>query len=124
MHEYKNLKVWNKALTLATDVYKVNNSYPSEERYGLCSQIRRSVVSISSNIAEGAGRGTDLAFKHFLNIAYGSAYELETQFIISNNLIYLDSDVFKESLVKIEEIEKMLYALIQKLSKVKYAGDS
>lgn len=124
MHEYKNLKVWKKAITLATDVYNVTDSYPIEERYGLCSQIRRSAVSISSNIAEGAGRGTDLEFKHFLNIAYGSAYELETQFIISNNLNYLNSDIFIELLIKIEEIEKMLYALIQKLSITKYPGNS
>ena len=117
MHKYKNLLVWQKAVDMATDVYEITASYPLEEKYGLISQIHRSVISISSNIAEGAGRGSDSEFKYFLNIAYGSMYELETQLIISNNLHYLDTNNFETLSVQIEELQKMLYKLIQNLNK-------
>lgn len=116
MHMYKNLLVWQKAVNMATAIYKITESYPSEERYGLISQIHRSAVSISSNIAEGSGRGSDAEFRYFLNIAYGSIYELETQLIISNNLNYLDKNNFGALSDQIEEIQKMLYSLIQNLS--------
>lgn len=113
MHRYKNLLVWQKAVDMATEVYKMTASYPHEEKYGLISQIHRSVVSISSNIAEGAGRGSDSEFKYFLNVAYGSIYELETQLIISNNLHYLNTNNFEALSIQIDELQKMLYKLIQ-----------
>lgn len=111
MNQYKNLKVWQKAVALATEVYRVTGSFPKEETYGLTSQIRRSVVSIASNIAEGAGRGYDKEFSQFLNIAYGSACELETQLIIARNLNYLSEPEFKAFEKDLEEIQKMIYGL-------------
>jgi len=113
MHNYKNLLVWKKAVNMATDVYKITDSYPDAEKFGLISQIRRSAISVSSNIAEGAGRGSNAEFRHFLNIAYGSAYELETQLIISNNLNYLRTNDFELLSNQIEELQKMLFRLIQ-----------
>ncbi len=116
MHNYKKLLVWKKAVHMATEVYRLTELYPYEEKFGLISQIRRSVISISSNIAEGAGRGSDSEFRYFLNIAYGSAYELETQLIISNNLNYLRTNDFELLSNQIEELQKMLFRLIQNLT--------
>jgi four helix bundle protein len=78
MHRYKELKVWQESVELAVDIYKITKKFPDEELYGLTSQLRRAGVSVSSNIAEGAGRGTDGEFKHFLGISNGSACEIET----------------------------------------------
>ena len=111
MNQYRNLKVWQKAVALATEVYRVTGSFPKEEAYGLTSQIRRSVVSIASNIAEGAGRNYQKEFAQFLSVAYGSAYELETQIIIGKNLNYLSASDFEVLEKSLEEIQKMLYGL-------------
>lgn len=78
MHNLKEMKIWNRALDLCVEVYKATENFPKDELYGLTAQIRRSVVSISSNISEGAGRNTDGEFVQFLGIATGSAYELQT----------------------------------------------
>jgi four helix bundle protein len=77
MHNLKELKIWTKSLNLATEVYKATSNFPIEEKYGLTAQIRKSAVSISSNIAEGAGRNTKGEFRQFLGISNGSAYELQ-----------------------------------------------
>jgi len=116
MNRFKNLEIWNRAVELATTVYEITSDFPNEEKYGLISQLRRYVVSISSNIAEGAGRNTDKDFARFLSIAYGSAYELETQIIIATNLKLLDD---RESIKLCEEInvlQKMIYAFSKKLN--------
>ncbi len=115
MHNFKGLNVWKKSVDLATDIYHQTKKYPNQEKFGLISQINRCVVSIGSNIAEGAGRGTDLEFRHFLNIAHGSTYELETQLIISNNLDYLTTSDFEKLSNQIDEIQKMLFVLIQNI---------
>lgn len=86
MNNFRNLDVWDKAVELATYAYKMTESFPKAEKYGLMSQMRRSAVSISSNIAEGAGRDSKKEFNQFLNISTGSCYELETQLTISQNL--------------------------------------
>ncbi len=111
MHNYRELKVWNKSVELATEVYKETQSFPQEEKYGLISQIRRAVVSVSSNIAEGAGRSTTPQFIQFLTIAYGSCYELSTQLIISKNLNFLSESKLESLDGKISEIQKMIYRL-------------
>jgi four helix bundle protein len=116
MNKYKELKVWQKSVELATDIYKATKDFPSDERFGLISQINRSVVSIASNIAEGSGRGTKKDFSRFLSMAYGSAYELETQIIISNNLNYLTAERYRGISASIEEVQKMLYSLQRSLS--------
>lgn len=115
MHQFKELSVWQKAVALATDVYTCTKDFPTEEKFGLTSQIRRSVVSISSNIAEGAGRKSKKEFRHFLDIAYGSASELDTQLLIAQNLNFLNSKCYKTLSKRINEIQKMIYSLSKSL---------
>ena len=115
MHNFKELHVWQISVELATEIYQLTKSYPKNEMYGLTSQIRRCSVSVSSNIAEGAGRSGSGEFRHFLTIAYGSSFELETQLIISNNLSYVDQAKFEFLIEKIVEIQKMLYKLIKSI---------
>ena len=109
MRKYKDLKFWQRSVNLATQVYSITSQFPAEERFGLISQMRRAAVSVSSNIAEGAGRTSDKEYKHFLDIAYGSLYELQTQLIISNNLDYVKSDICKAIEDEIIEIQKMIF---------------
>jgi|SRR5690554_634658 len=116
MHQLKELKVWQKAIELATEIYEATKNFPSEEKFGLTSQIRRSVLSISSNIAEGAGRMSDKEFKLFLNYAYGSCSELETQLIISKNLGFLNTDSLQILSESINEIQKMIFSLSNTLN--------
>lgn len=115
MHNYKELTVWNKSVLLAKDIYKSTSGFPKSELYGITSQLRRCVVSISSNIAEGAGRSSNKDFVRFLHIANGSSYELETQLIISKNLAYLNQSDFELLYNSLIEIQKMLYTFIKKL---------
>ena len=115
MHKLKELNIWKKSIDLAVDVYTATKGFQKEETYGLTSQIRRSAVSIPSNISEGAGRNSDNEFLHFLGIANGSAYELETQVIISNRLALMDDEQTEVLLTQLTEIQKMNYGLMQKL---------
>jgi four helix bundle protein len=115
MHNYKELTVWTKAVTLATDIYRATSEYPKSELYGITSQMRRCAVSISSNIAEGAGRSSNKDFARFLHIANGSSYELETQLLISKNLTYLKDAEFESLDNSLVEIQKMLYTLIKRI---------
>jgi len=117
MNRFKNLNIWKRAVILATEIYKVTQKFPDEEKYGLISQLRRCVVSISSNIAEGAGRNTDKDFKRFVSIAYSSSYELETQIIIATNLEYIEKTKSEELCSEINELQKMMYAFSVKLAK-------
>lgn len=117
MNNLKELKIWNKAIDLAVDVYQATATFPADERFGLVSQSRRAVVSISSNIAEGAGRNSTKEFNNFLGIANGSSYELQTQLVIANKLNLLSSDLLVELLIKIEELQKMTYGFQQMLDK-------
>ncbi len=88
MRKHHELRVWQEAVSLVTEVYRFTAVFPREEVYGLTSQMRRAAISIPSNIAEGAARSTDKEFLQFLSIARGSLSELETQVIISRNLGY------------------------------------
>lgn len=92
MHNLKEIKIWHKAIDLSVEVYKATANFPTEEKYGLTSQIRKSAVSIPSNISEGAGRNSDNEFLHFLGVSNGSSYELQTQLIISNRLNLITND--------------------------------
>ena len=112
MHNYKNLKVWQKAVELAAAMYKETRGFPKEETYGLTQQIRRSAVSVGSNIAEGSGRSTDKEFKYFLNVSYGSLCELETQLVIAERLGY-SSKEHNVLIASIDELQKMLFSLIK-----------
>lgn len=109
MHNLKELKIWDKAILLSVAVYKATNNFPKEEIYGLTSQIRRSAVSVPSNISEGAGRNSKNEFIHFLGIANGSSYELQTQLIISNKLNLIKDEILQPLLKEIDEIQKMNY---------------
>ena len=111
---YEELVVWQKAMLLAKRVYCVQNQLPKEEIYGLGDQIRRAVVSIPSNIAEGFGRDTDKEFRHFLSIARGSLFETKTQLQLAESLGYLTID--SEVLALFNEIGKLLNGLSRSLT--------
>jgi len=111
MKGYRDLIVWQKSISLVTFVYKITKTFPSEELYGLSSQMRRSAVSIPSNIAEGSRRSTKKDFRHFLCIAFGSGAELETQLLIARNLGYGTEKEIVEIESLLNEIMKMLNTL-------------
>jgi len=113
MKTYKDLIVWQKSMQLVTDVYKTTKTYPKDELFGLVSQMRKSAVSIPSNIAEGHGRRSIKVLIHFLSISLGSSLELETQIIISKNLDYIIDTDFNRLQALNEEVIKMLNGLIQ-----------
>ena len=112
--EYKQLTVWQKSMDLAEAVYHLTTTLPKDELYDLVSQMRRSVVSIASNIAEGSKRGSRKEYAHFLRHAYGSVAELETQLLIAQR-IYKTKGIEKH-LDIIVEIQKMLSTIIKKLT--------
>ena len=112
---YGDLKVWQKSMALVTDVYKVTSKLPSEEKFGLQSQIRRSAVSIPSNIAEGHNRWYRKEFLHHLSISYGSLAELETQLLITVELRFIKHDEVQSIFEKTSEIGKMINGLRKKL---------
>jgi len=111
---FKELIVWQRAMELAQQIYRVSRDFPSSEQYGLTSQMRRSAVSIPSNIAEGRKRGTRKDFMQFLRIADGSAAELETQIILAGSFYKLPGLARAHELLI--EVQKMLGAMLKKLS--------
>jgi four helix bundle protein len=111
MHKFKDLKVWQKSRVLSKEIYFLTNSFPKEELYGITSQIRRCVVSIPSNIAEGAGKNSNPEFNRFLDIANGSASELETLLILSNDIGLLSNNDLTMLVSQLTEIQKMRYSL-------------
>jgi four helix bundle protein len=113
---FRDLIVWQKSMVLVTEIYNQSMSYPKEELYGLTSQIRRSAVSVPSNIAEGYGRKSTGDYTRFLQISVGSLYELDTQLEIAKNLEYLPHEQFCNLSANCNEISKMLNALIKSLS--------
>ena len=117
MNQYKNLKVWQKAMDLVIKAYELTDKFPNKERFGLANQINRCAVSIASNIAEGAGRNSSKEFNNFLGIALGSTCELETQFIISNRLKYVADSELSEIISSAEEIQKMIFGLQKNIFK-------
>lgn len=111
MHNFKKLKVWQYSVTLTNDIYKITSKFPKSENFGLKSQINRAVISISSNIAEGSGRFGENDFLRFLDIANGSAFELESQLLIASNLGYLNKDILNTTISKVTEIQKMIQGI-------------
>lgn len=112
MQNYKELKVWNKAHQFTLKVYVVTINFPKEELYSLTNQLRRSAYSIPSNIAEGCGRKTQLDFANFLNIALGSANEVEYFILLAKDLSYLPIEDYTSLSNEISEIKAMLISLI------------
>lgn len=109
---YKDLIVWQKSFKLASHIYRLTDSFPPIERYGLYQQIRKSAVSVPSNIAEGYGRKHKTEFSQFLSIAYGSLLELETQYLLSIELGFSKNSDDIEGLIR--EVGSMLYVMIHK----------
>ena len=113
---YKDLLIWKKGITIVKLVYQLVKTFPQEEMYALSSQLKRASASILSNIAEGYGRNTDKSFSHFLDIAIGSLFEIETQLIIAKELDFITNlELFQELLNQIEEESKMINAFSKTL---------
>ena len=117
MRNFRNLEIWKKSIELVQKVYKLTKKYPDEEKFGLISQMQRASVSISSNIAEGCSRNSEIEFKRFLEIAIGSAFELETQLIIGNRLNYHSEVMQSEMIEDLHSLQKQTNSLITKISK-------
>jgi len=117
VHKLEDLKIWNMAMDITVKTYLLSADFPKEEKFGLTSQIRRSAVSVPSNIAEGAGRNTKGEFKNFLGIASGSSYELFTQLILSYKLKLVEKVLVDPIISEALEVQKMNYALIKSLEK-------
>ena len=111
MNYFKELKVWQKSIDLVTDTYLLTRNFPKEELFGLVSQIRRCIVSVPSNIAEGCGRKSQKDFSNFLGISLGSSFEFETQLIISKNIGYLTDEQFNKLESEIQHIQNMIIKL-------------
>ena len=112
---FQDLTVWQRAMEMSTCVYDLTRSFPKEESYGLCSQLRRAAVSVASNIAEGRGRLTDGEFRQFLGIAQGSTYEVQTQLLLARRLKIGDEQLSNRAEALCIETSKMLGAFIQSL---------
>jgi four helix bundle protein len=117
MASYRDLLAWQKAMELITQVYRVSQKFPSEELYGMVSQMRRAAVSIPSNIAEGQGRLTKGEFIQFLGNARGSLLELETQILVAQNLHYLDESTLKNLLGLTSEVGRLVNGLLGAIKK-------
>ncbi|SHE39621.1 four helix bundle protein [Psychroflexus salarius] len=115
MHNYKELKIWKKSMDLVENIFQLIANFPDSEKYGLIYQIKRSAISVPSNIAEGAGRNSNKDFSRFLSISKGSLNELNTQLIISYRLNFIDSKVLDQLDDTINEIHKMIYKFNQSL---------
>lgn len=118
MRNFRELAVWEKAHVSAVQIYKISQSFPKTELYGLTSQMRRACVSIPANIAEGCGRGSDADFARFLYIAMGSACELEYHLLLACELEFLEKEAADSVIAGLSEIKKMLSGLIKKLKTV------
>ena len=115
MRDFKKLDIWQRSLDLSLEIYRQSSSFPDEERFGLISQIRRAATSIPINIAEGSGRRSKKDFAHFLQIAEGSANEVESELIVANRLGFLLNQDFTALVNEVNEIKKMIVAFRLKL---------
>jgi four helix bundle protein len=115
MSNFRKLLIWQKSMVLVTKIYTVTNNFPKEEVFGLTSQIKRSAISIPSNIAEGRGRESSKEFLRFLKISIGSLFELQTQLEIAKNIIYLDEENFNNLYEDTRELERMIVSLTNKI---------
>lgn len=116
MHRFKELEVWKQSRTFCSDIYAVTSSFPDAEKFGLTNQLRRAAVSIPCNIAEGASRSSNKDFSRFLEIAIGSANEVETQLLIASDLGFISQNMLEPLLYKIDSIVKMISRLKATLS--------
>lgn len=119
MRDFKKYTIWQEGIDLVKKIYRFSESLPNNEKFGLTSQIRRAAVSIPSNIAEGCSRNSDIEFKRYLEIALGSAFELETQLIIIKSLIVDHDDNVKDLIDQLNNLQKSMNRLIQKIKQDK-----
>ena len=117
MEDFKDLIVWGKAHELALSIYQRTRTFPKDEMYGLTSQIRRASASIGANIAEGCGRRSDPEMRRFIQIARGSASELECHLLLARDLQFLPREEFVVLEAKVFEIQRMLASLVQRLER-------
>lgn len=117
VYSFQKLTVWQEAQRLVVDVYQLLDNFPLFERYALCDQIRRAIVSVPSNIAEGAAKPSDNEFAHFLDMSLGSAFEVETQLLISKNVGYIDVEIYESLMKELKEIERQINGLISSIRK-------
>jgi|SRR5258708_4672258 len=115
MEDFKDLRVWVKAHELALAVYRKTRAFPKEEMYGLTSQLRRASASVGANIAEGCGRRSDAEMRRFVQIARGSANEVECHLLLAKDLDFLSQEDHKDLEAKVLEIQRMLASLVQSL---------
>ncbi|HKX86714.1 MAG TPA: four helix bundle protein [Flavobacterium sp.] len=115
MSTFRDLLIWQKSMTLVTEIYLLTNSFPKEEIYGLTSQIRRSSISIPSNIAEGFGRNGNQDYLKFLNFSIASLFEMQTQIEIAFNLNYITQQQFNKIYDEAKELERMTSSFIRKI---------
>lgn len=114
-HNFKELKVWQKSRVFVKEIYKAVLTFPQHEQFGATSQLRRAAFSISLNISEGSGRGTNVDFNRFLNMAKSSALEVENALILTNDLEYLSNELTNDLIEKVIEIQKMIVGLQKSL---------
>lgn len=115
MKDFRRLSVWEKAHRLTLRSYSATKAFPRDEMFGLTSQIRRAVAAIPANIAEGCGKNTDAEFARYLQIAFGSACELEYHILLASDLKYLEEEEYGELKVELVEVKKMLASFLAKL---------
>jgi four helix bundle protein len=115
MRDFRQLEVWRKARDLVTELYKETANFPASEQYGLTNQLRRAAVSITANIAEGSGRGSDQDFARFLEIAMGSVAETRSHLLLSQELGFLKAEISEYLCFKAVEVGRMLDGLIEAL---------
>jgi len=118
MHNFKELKIWQKSRSLTKEIYFVTKNFPEDGRFGLTAQMRRCANSIPSNIAEGSGHESNREFRRFLNISISSAFELETQLILAFDLAFINETDYNKISKDIEEIQKMIYGFRNSISKL------
>lgn len=115
MRDFRNFKIWEISHQLTLKIYRITKQFPKEEIYALTSQIKRSSYSIPTNIAEGCGRGSNKEFAHFLQIAIGSAYELDYQILLAKDLDYINEEMYQELNKEISSLQKQIAALLKKV---------
>jgi four helix bundle protein len=115
MRDFRQLQVWEQSHQLTLKIYQLTKCFPKEELYSLTNQIRRSCSSIPTNIAEGRGRGSNKEFAHFLQIAVGSAYELDYQILLAKDLQYIDNVSYLELSNEVSRLQRQILALLQKV---------
>ncbi len=117
MSTFRDLIIWQKSMDLVTTIYNQTKSFPNTEKFGIVSQIRRSAVSIPSNISEGYGRNSNKDFIRFLNISMGSLFEVQTQAEIAYNLEFMDQEDFEDLFQQSREVERIISSFIRSLNR-------